>query len=409
MAREKLRELLTSKVRTSTDPFRLLPKDLVFALFSYLQPADIIALLEASLLIPLPRVMLKHPIKSHNFFAKPRTVKTLAIPSKPHPNEDPQKDVFVSQLRGGRLIYCYSDGTIGLFSSQSPSTDPIFLQRSETQLPESITQAVHELVDDRIMICLTNNQKYLLDLKNKKSTLQDIPPGKVCSMLASESDSAFLGMENGLLIHWSFTENKSLKCWQFTAPQNINTQNPSYVYIPHLEELTNLDKSIADGLAIYCIARNIDGQFFLVLDVENGYLTCLISNAVERVESIKFIPFRDIKKVNSLPHRVFYTRFGDLTFLMKSAILPYMLRALDDSTTQNDTEICNHEDHIQESAFSFPNGHLVFPCYQNNVGWYNIDQDPEDANLDQICLLEIQQYDTEQNSLDTSTITIQMK
>ena len=429
--RKRLRQLVKSGANNSYDLFRLLPKEIAFHLFSYLEPVDIIALLAASVLIRRPRIMLQHPVERLSFFSPPTKVITLPIPSKPNPFPDVLRDAYVSQLRDGRLIYCYSDGTLGLFSSESPTTDPIFCQPSETLLPECNAVAVHELPEKRLVICYSNQQTYLFDLKTKKSMLQNIPVATlckesydfesdtfeskpenismatVCSMLAIDSDSAFFGMEDGRFIHWSFKANEALSTWQFSAKE-INPNHPENVYLPNVDLVTTIDQVNPKGLAILCIARNIDGQLFMLFDLEDGYSVCLFDINTLRVECIKFIEYDGINKTGDDIHRVFYNRFGDVTLVLKRALTSTSLKVCDLRATPKVRAIPQGDD-LAESAFSFANGHIVFSCYKDDYYTKVLDSKSGESTNVQFCQLRIQCYDTPQVTLDNTPLNVGMK
>lgn len=115
--------------------------------------------------IPSP-VLLKHALKPRNFFTEQKTVTTISIPKAPISNENPLDNIFVSQLRNGRLIYCYPNGTIALYSRESPTANPEYF----SLLPEAKTVAIHELPDERLLLTLKDQQPHLVDLK--KTPLQ---------------------------------------------------------------------------------------------------------------------------------------------------------------------------------------------------------------------------------------------
>jgi hypothetical protein len=66
MANEKT--LIAATPKPSDDPFRQLPRELAFKLFSYLSATDRIALLRASAQIKRPPILLQSAAKSRHFF-----------------------------------------------------------------------------------------------------------------------------------------------------------------------------------------------------------------------------------------------------------------------------------------------------------------------------------------------------
>lgn len=364
MAREKLRSLLKERTRTSNDLFHLLPADVAFHLFSYLSTDDIIALMGASLLIHPPKIILKHPIRSHNFFTQKPTITTLDIPMRPDAGEDPLEDTFVTQLHDGRLIYCYANGSIELFSAQTPVTSLDYLP---SLLPKLKTVGLHELRKEQVVVCFQNHETYYVDLQNKIVTKLNLPQTKMsCAFYDSKTSSAFFGMKDGKLIQWDLDKNELMNIYSFATAEKLSPKVISNTYLLDIKKLYSVeDVPISQGLPIRCISRNIDGQLYLVLEADTGYLACCFNPNTLAVKHIRFCQTDNDLKAFYKFARIFYTRFGEINIVSTNKTNAGSLNIQANDSTPCQNTILN-EDSIPQASFTFPNGLLVFSGYQSN-------------------------------------------
>ena len=236
-----------------------------------------------------PRVFLEPliDVEAKDFMKKPQSVSAIDIPPK-QSKKDVLENTFVSQLSDGRLIYCYDDGEIGLY------TTPLSNAASESfsLLPAGKTTAIYELPNQRLLICQKKQHPQLVDLNKKTSQPMNLPGVNVKSAIALDQNTVFIGTGDGKLIHWHLDNNNLINSW-----------------------------SIGDNNhPILCVAENINKQLFLVQLVNEGFSTGLFNQETGQFERLKLIPFDDSDLIGETILRIFYNRHGDLMLVTRSKI-----------------------------------------------------------------------------------------
>lgn len=316
-------------------------------------------------------VNLKRPIAPCNFFSEPKSVTRVAIPHKNNCDMEQFEDVFFSQLRDGRLICSYPDGTIALLNYNLPAMPVQYFPI----LQANKTRAIHELSDGTIVICVENDgnhENYRLNLITNKVTKVGIPAVKVISILSNDDQTAYFGLEDGRLIHWNIHEDKLIKCWHITTTEDNEFENSNLT--PEIALLPDLEIIEKKGSSIVCIAQNEDNKLFLVTDVEDGYVTCLFDHTDSSLIRVGFIKFGSVQKLFREVTNVYYSQSGDLTVVLKESGSKSSLDILCiNSERKVEEEFLSEKDISGQSAFGFFNGLLAFSGYEPN----NVDSENE--------------------------------
>ncbi len=328
-------------------------------------------------------VKLKYTKSPCNFFSDPTSVTQVVVPQKPDFDLVQFDEVFFSQLRDGNLICSYPDGTIALLNNNLPAKPVKYLPI----LPQNKTRSIHELIDGFVLICLESqgDECYLVNLNEGIATKLDLPSVRVCSVLANNTRTVFLGLKDGRLIAWNLQENKLTNAWQFTASENYDFQQPHS--IPVITPLSTLNKVYDNGLPILGIAQNEDNKLFVVLNVKNGYLSCLFDQTTSSLEYVQFTHYKDYHKVGKKVSRISFSESGNLSLIYSDATRLHVLK--------DEKEKLFHEadqDITPLSAFALTNGALAFVGFKEKEKPQNSEDDNSDEAPQVDCILEIQSF-----------------
>lgn len=306
----------------------------------------------------------------YNFFSETKTVTQVLIPKKPDFDDEQFEEVFFSQLRDGRLICSYPDGTIALLNNNHPTKPLEYLPI----LPASKTRAIHELSDGYVVVCLLNeeaHENYLVKLVDRTQTKLNLPPVKVCSVLSNDEQSVYFGLQDGRLISWNFKEDTLIQSWHMSTTEDNEFEHSDTS--PDIQSLDEINNTQENGLPILCIAKNEDQQLFIVLDVADGYLACLFNQAELTLSRSSFLQHQSFEKLSKEISTVFFSESGKLTLIFNTTNLRNNLEILSSNKEGGPEETVNSEkDIFGQSGFCFPNGFLAFSGYNPK---YNASQD----------------------------------
>ncbi len=363
--------------------FNLLPQELFIELLFRLHGSDRWALLTALAGRITPPMLLKDSLKPRNFFTEQQQVTKFPIPRAPDFSEDPLEDAFVSQLRNGQLICCYPNGTLSLYSTEKPPAAP---QHFSLLLPEAKTTAVHELPDERLLVCLKGQQTLLVDLKKNISEKLNVPSLQLKSVFSNKDHGIFLGLKDGKLIQWNLERNCAVQCWHFSER---GTRSPK------IELLKDANDHVEVGLPILRIALNLDNRLFVVFGAKDGYLTGLFDLTDARLQRLEFIHYSEDDKRGNTLSQIFFDRFGGLTLMYQNKICKSYVQILDHNCAVPKQHMVfkTDEESIEKGAFPLPNGCLAFSGYEDNS--CDDEEQDSDENGEEISLngiLEIQRF-----------------
>ncbi len=331
-------------------------------------------------------VKLKLPNAPCNFFSDPTSVIQVVVPKKPDFDLVHFDNVFFSQLRDGNLICSYPDGTIALLNNNLLAKPVKYLPI----LPKNKTRSIHELTDGCVLISLEtqDDESYFVNLNEGIATKLDLPSVRVCSVLAINARTAFLGLKDGRLIAWDFQENRLTNAWQLTASENFDFQQPHST--PVIIPLSTLNKVYDNGLSILGITQSEDNRLLIVLNVKNGYLSCLLDQTTSNLEHVQFTPYKDHNKISKKVSHIYFSQSGDLSLVYRNKINSGSLHILQDSKEKTDYE--TDKDITTLSTFAFANGHLAFAGFKAKEEPLNSVDDNTDETPQVDCILEIQSF-----------------
>lgn len=328
-------------------------------------------------------IKLKYAVAPCNFFSDPTSVTQVVVPQKPDFDLLQFDNVFFNQLRDGNLICSYPDGTIALLNNNLPAKPVKYLPL----LPHNKTRSIYELTDGLVLICLENDgdESYLVNLTDGIATKLDLPPVRVCSVLANNTRTVFLGLKDGRLIAWNLQENKSTNAWQFTASENFDFQQPHS--IPEITPLSTLNKVYDNGLRILGIAENEDSKLLIVFNVNNGYLTCLFDQTTSTLEHVQFTHYFNYDKIGEKVSRASFSQAGNFSLVFSNGT---SLRILKDE--QKIRHVEKNKDLNTFSTFAFTNGSLAFAGFKEKEEPQHLEDDNSDEAPQVDCILEIQSF-----------------
>lgn len=329
-------------------------------------------------------IKLKYAIAPCNFFSEPTSVTQVVVPHKSDFDLVQSDEIFFNQLRDGNLICSYPDGTIAILNNNLPAKAVKYLPI----LPQNKTRSIYELTDGLVLICLENDgdESYLVNLNDGIATKLDLPPVRICSVLANNTLTVFLGLKDGRLIAWNLQENKSTNVWQFTDSENFDFQQPHS--IPEITPLSTLNKVYDNGLPILGIAQNEDGKLLIVFNVKNGYLSCLFDQTTSTLEHIQFTHYENYKKIGKKVSQTSFSQSGNFSLVHRDTSC---LRVLNNE--QEKTLLEKNKDLNTFSTFAFTNGSLAFAGFKEKEAAHNSEVDNSDEPPQVDCIVEIQSFE----------------
>lgn len=320
-------------------------------------------------------------------FSKPTAVSHVVIPQKPEFDNMKFDQVFFSQLRDGNLVCSYPDGTLALLHNNLPAKPVKYFPL----LPPNKTRSIYELNDGFILICLElegNHQNYCVNLDKGIATKLDLPAVRVCAVLANNDNTVYLGLKDGRLIAWDLKENKLTQAWQITASENSDFEQPNS--IPTIMPLTDLHKSYNGGLSTVGIAQSEYNRLLIVLNVKNGYLSCLLDQTTSNLERVQFTPYKDHNKISKKVSHIYFSQSGDFSLVYRNKINSSSLHVLQDRKEKTHYE--TDKDITTLSTFALANGHLAFAGFKAKEEPLNSVDDNTDETPQVDCILEIQSF-----------------
>jgi hypothetical protein len=289
---------------------------------------------------PMPLVSMSSAtdLKATEMLAEPQGFSVIQIPRISPTDEDVLETTYLSQLDDGRLIYCYQNGEIDLYTT---STSEVLTEKLSV-LPEGKTTAVYELPGQRLLICREDKNILLVDLNLQSGIKMDLPSVEVTSVLAEDQNSVFIGTNDGRLLHWHLGDNKLIGNW------SIETETP-----------------------ILSLAATTGQDLFLILHNEKGFLTGLFNPKQPQFQLDKQFDYDDFQLIGETIVQVSYDPQANpqkpLSFITRSEIQPSALTLYQIKDNETETQLLSNNDksYRDSKAFVLPNGNLAFSGYRD--------------------------------------------
>jgi hypothetical protein len=210
----------------------------------------------------------------------------------------------------------------------------------------------------------------------------------------------FLGTDKGLLIKFDLDKNTLLELWPLRAPNAVERRIKPESLVLDNENLTILQNTENAGPALLCMARNHDGDIFLVMDVEGGYLSTLFSEKSSEdpasLRRVQFFPYLDGNKIGMVVGGVFYNRFGGLTFILQASTTNYVHDFL--YSPHRVKALFIHESAVADRSSVFPNGNLAYSYHPDVSDGENLEDDDIEETPTFNSIYEIQDFHEDQKS-----------
>ncbi len=330
----------------------------------YLQESDCSNLYRALKGRRFSPLVLKRSYGVHNFFQAPTSVTSTLVPLKSLQDEDELETTYVSQLRDKRLLYCYADGNLALCSTNSAEN----VLNCAQFLPPGKTIEVHELKDGRLIVCQiaedeTEGEQYLnflVDFELNTSKELDLLGLSIKCISFIDSQTILMGTTNGKLIQFDLEANKIVKLCALSTSATAKRLSKQTVLTEENDFQVLSEVEVSKGRPILCVDQNYSGGIFIVLDIENGYLSGLFDLEESELRRIQFYHYPDFKKIGFPISRVVYDSYSKLIFIAQY-------------DGQSSPKVCDIDFrqlqlksiHPQAAspkrrAFVFPNGNIAF-------------------------------------------------